>query len=248
MRTPQSYDDGLAAKPGALNELALTLPVFLAYQVGVAFLGVRNATDMVTSELLEIARGDRLTYLLLTVGIGIVLSLVFAVLGRGQALRPTKLVQIAFEGAAYAIAMGAATSWIIGKMFAGVPGVWMPPFTGLVMSLGAGFYEELAFRVVLFGVGAKLLVWLVAGQHLALVGRSPRLSWKAIAVMAGWAAACAAGFSAMHYVGALGEPFELRSFVARAVLGLALTLVYATRGFAAAVWTHALYDVWVLVL
>jgi len=26
-----------------------------------------------------------------------------------------------------------------------------------------------------------------------------------------------------------------------------LTLVYATRGFAAAVWTHALYDIWVLV-
>jgi len=35
--------------------------------------------------------------------------------------------------------------------------------------------------------------------------------------------------------------------VARAVLGLALTLVYSMRGFAAAVWTHALYDVWVLV-
>jgi len=31
------------------------------------------------------------------------------------------------------------------------------------------------------------------------------------------------------------------------VLGLALTLIFATRGFAAAVWTHALYDVWVLV-
>ncbi len=58
----------------------------------------------------------------------------------------------------------------------------------------------------------------------------------------------AAVFSGVHYVGALGESFELRSFAARAVLGLALTLVYATRGFAAAVWTHALYDVWVLVL
>ena len=51
----------------------------------------------------------------------------------------------------------------------------------------------------------------------------------------------------MHYVGALGDAFDGRSFVARAVLGLALTLVYSMRGFAAAVWTHALYDVWVLV-
>jgi hypothetical protein len=66
--------------------------------------------------------------------------------------------------------------------------------------------------------------------------------------MAVWALACAACFSGMHYVGALGDPFDARSFVARAVLGLALTLVYAMRGFAAAVWTHALYDIWVLVL
>jgi hypothetical protein len=52
----------------------------------------------------------------------------------------------------------------------------------------------------------------------------------------------------MHYLGALGDPFDMKSFVARMVLGLMLTLVYAMRGFAAAVWTHALYDVWVLVL
>jgi hypothetical protein len=248
MGTPQ-YEDGLAAKPGALSELALTLPVFLVYQLGVAFLGVRNATDLVTARLLELAQGDRMTYLLLTVGLGVGLSLVFAVLGRGQAFRPGKVAQIAFEGAAYAIAMGAATSWVVGKMFAGMPLAGIRgPFTGLVMSLGAGFYEELAFRVLLFGVGAKLLVWLFAGQHVALVGRSPRLSGRAVVVMVVWALACAAAFSAMHYVGPLGEPFDQRSFVARAVLGLALTLVYASRGFAAAVWTHALYDVWVLVL
>jgi hypothetical protein len=245
-----AYEDGLAAKPGPLGELALTLPVFLVYQLGVAFLGVRNATDMVTARLLELAQGDRMTYLLLTVGLGVGLILVFAVLGRGQAFRPRKVAQIAIEGAAYAIAMGAATSWVVGKMFAGVPpaAALGGPFTGLVMSLGAGFYEELAFRVLLFGMGAKMLVWLLSGQHVSLIGRSPGLSTRAMGVMVVWAIACAAAFSGMHYVGPMGEPFEARSFVARAVLGLALTLVYAARGFAAAVWTHALYDVWVLVL
>jgi hypothetical protein len=242
---------GLAAKPGAWGELALTLPVFLVYQLGVVFLDVRNATDLVTARLLELSHGDRLVYLGLTASIGIVMSAVFAVLGRGQQLHGRKILQIVVEGAAYAIAMGAATSWIVGRLFAGPPAGAAAvggPFTGLVMSLGAGFYEELAFRAVLFGLGAKLLVWLFVRQKVALVGGAPSLSVKAIVVMVAWAFVCAGAFAAMHYTGALGDPFDLRSFVARAVLGLALTLVYALRGFAAAVWTHALYDVWVLVL
>jgi len=64
----------------------------------------------------------------------------------------------------------------------------------------------------------------------------------------GWAVVTALVFSAWHYVGDLGEAFELRSFVFRWVCGLAFTLIYAFRGFAPAVWTHTLYDAWVLVL
>src|SRR5580704_11927858 len=227
---PQS----LTAKPGAWVELALTLPVFLTYQLGVVFLNVRNATDVVTARLLEFSHGDRLTYLGLTAAIGLGMVVVFAILGRGQVLSARKLVQIAIEGAAYAIAMGAATSWIVGKLFAGPPAdvVTRDPFTGLVMSLGAGFYEELAFRV-----------WLFARQHVGLVRGAPPLRIGAVFVMILWAIASAAAFSGVHYLGPLGDSFDLRSFAARAVLGLALTLVYGTRGFAAAVWTHALYDV-----
>jgi hypothetical protein len=247
MRASQS-PEGFAAKPGALGELALTLPVFLVYQLGVVFLGARNATDVVTARLLELSRGDRVTYLGLTVSIGVLLSAIFAVQGRGQALRLGKIVQIAVEGAVYAVAMSTATSWVVGRMFAGPPRAPEGPLAGLVMSLGAGFYEELAFRVVLFGLGAKVLVWLFAHQRVELVGSASPRGPTALVVMVGWALACAVAFSAMHYVGALGDAFQFRSFVARAVLGLALTLVYATRGFAAAVWTHALYDVWVLVL
>ena len=37
------------AASGPLTDLALTLPIFLAYHLGVVFLPVRNAADMVTS-------------------------------------------------------------------------------------------------------------------------------------------------------------------------------------------------------
>jgi hypothetical protein len=217
----------------------------------VVFLNVRNATDLVTTRLLELSHGDRLLYLGLTASIGVVLAAVFAVLGRGQVLRTSKILQIILEGAAYAIAMSAATSWIVGKLHLGPPAagaVGGGPFTGLVMSLGAGFYEELAFRAILFGLGAKVLVWLFARERVGLVTGAPALSMKSVVIMGTWAVVCACAFSAMHYMGALGDTFDLKSFVARAVLGLALTLVFALRGFAAAVWTHALYDVWVLVL
>ena len=237
----------LASKPGGWTELALTLPVFLVYQLGVVFLNVRNATDLVTVRMLALAHGDRLTYLELTSGVGLALMFVFALIGRGQGFRPSKILQIALEGTAYAIAMGTATSWIVGKMFAGPPSAEIGgPLSGIVMALGAGFYEELAFRVLLFGLGAKLLAWLFVRQRVDLVGGSPVLGVGTILIMVLWAFASAAIFSGMHYLGPLGDRFDERTFVARAVLGLALTLVYASRGFAAAVWTHALYDVWVL--
>ncbi len=101
---------------------------------------------------------------------------------------------------------------------------------------------------MLFGLGAKVLVWVFTRQRVGLVVNTLGPGFKGMLVMAVWAIVCGAAFSAMHYVGSLGDAFDMRSFVARAVLGLALTFVYVTRGFAAAVWTHALYDISVLVL
>jgi hypothetical protein len=104
------------------------------------------------------------------------------------------------------------------------------------MSMGAGFYEEIAFRVGLFGLGALLFK--------ALFGPGMRR----IVLTCLWAVVAAVGFSAWHYVGSLGDAFDLQSFVFRAVCGLVLTAIFVFRGFAPAVWTHALYDVWAMVL
>jgi hypothetical protein len=135
---------------------------------------------------------------------------------------------------------------VVARVFAAGRATLGSPLVGVVMSLGAGFYEELAFRVVLFGLGGKLLVWLFARDEVRVVGPS-RVGLRGSLLLAGWALACALVFSGAHYVGPLGDAFDPTSFVFRAVLGLTLTLIYATRGFAAAVWTHAVYDIWVLV-
>jgi hypothetical protein len=55
-------------------------------------------------------------------------------------------------------------------------------------------------------------------------------------------------FSAFHYVGEYGDPLELGSFVYRAIAGLAFSGLYLSRGFGITAWTHALYDVYVMVI
>jgi hypothetical protein len=241
-------DASFLAKPGAWVDLALTLPLFLTYQLGVVFLNLRNGTDLLTAPLMQLAEGNRGVYLLLTSCIGVAFAGVFALLGRGQAFRITKFVQIAVEGVVYAVVMRIAASYVVGNIFAGRPTDEGGPFGGVVQSCGAGFYEELAFRVVLFGLGAKLLIAWLGHEKLSVVATgAPRLSMRSMIVMLVWSAIAAAVFSGAHYVGSVSDQFRLTTFTFRWVLGVLLSLIYVTRGFAAAVWAHTVYDVWVIV-
>jgi hypothetical protein len=248
------------SRPGAWIDLGLTLPIFLVYHLAVVFLGVQNATDPVTGTLLRLSHGDTTKYLLATLAIGVIFAGTFALLGRGQAFRPRKFVQILLEGAVYAFVMAFVANFIVGSLVShlhlavagGNSGAIREEgrFVGFIMSLGAGFYEELTFRVILFGLGAKVLVWLFGHERVELAGTTVvrRFSFQSMLLLAGWALACAAIFSGVHYVGPMSDDFQVTSFMFRAVLGVILTLIFVTRGFAAAVWTHAIYDVWVLVL
>jgi len=234
-------NDPAAKKPadrggsGPWTDLGLTLPMFLGYHLGVVFLPVRNAADVVTSELIALADNNLIAYGGLTLAIGATFVGVLAVLGRGVELKWNRFAVLAAEGVVYAVAMRLIAGYVVGRLFLGSAA--NDPFTGVVMSLGAGFYEEIAFRVLLFGLGAKL--WHLMYPDL--------LGAKRMVITVGWGLVAAAAFSGWHHVGALGDPFDLRVFVFRWVCGLVFTVIYAWRGFAPAVWTHALYDMWVLV-
>jgi hypothetical protein len=224
------------------TDLGLTLPVFIAYHLGVVLLPVRNAADWMTRELTELSDHDPKLYTLLTVCVGVAYAGTLFALGRGHALRAGAFLWLIVEAAIYAIAMRALAMYVVGEVFLGpVPVSSAVPFgnefAGLVLSFGAGFYEELAFRVGLYGLGYRLI--------LILFPMSP---WHRVATKVGWAVLTALAFSLWHYVGALGDPFEPRSFVFRWVCGLVFCLIFEFRGFAPAVWTHVLYDIWVLVV
>lgn len=99
------------------------------------------------------------------------------------------------------------------------------------LSLGAGLYEELFFRVILVGGLSYLLMNFFSRRGAAY------------AVAAFLAALI---FSGVHYVGQYGDFFTLGSFLFRFLFGLALNVIYVTRGFGIAAWTHALYDIFVI--
>lgn len=160
-------------------------------------------------------------------------------------LKPRWFGFLILESLLYAIVLALLVSTTVGAVFNGagvaVAGLSQavadsPPIdrlTMFVLSLGAGLYEELVFRVVLVGG----LFWVLK--------RFLPLAWQAyvIAALVG-----AFLFSLVHYLGPLGDPFTLASFTFRFLFGLALNGVFLLRGFGAAAWTHALYDVLVVTL
>lgn len=235
-KKPEAKPGFFAKASDAWSDLVLTLPIFIVYHLGVVFLPVRNAADVVTSELTALANHNMLAYAGLTLLIGAVFVGVLLMLGRGHTLEWERFAFIAVEGTIYAVAMRFVAGWVVGKLtLAGSP--LEGGFSGAVMSAGAGLYEEIAFRVVIFGLGIRVLKLMFP----MIDPVRPRL------MELGWALAAAAVFSGWHYVGAYGDPFELRSFVFRWTCGVVFTVIYRFRGFAPAVWTHTLYDVWVLV-
>jgi membrane protease YdiL (CAAX protease family) len=152
------------------------------------------------------------------------------------------------ESLAYAVVLAVLIGWVVGLLFAVAPQAVAAPvaaahglalqvvqpgwLTMLALSLGAGIYEELVFRVILVG-----------GLFLALHRLTAWERGRAYVVAAVVGALI---FSAVHYIGVLGDPFQLGSFTFRFLFGLALNAVFLIRGFGIAAWTHALYDVLVV--
>jgi len=95
------------------------------------------------------------------------------------------------------------------------------------LSLGAGLYEELFFRVILVS-GLFFLINLISDKTA--------LSYTASVVLA------ALLFSGVHYVGNFADSWAIEGFLFRFLFGLTLNVIYVIRGFGCAAWTHAIYD------
>ena len=137
-----------SSKSDAWTDLGLTLPIFVLYHLGVVFLPMRNAADMVTSKLTALANQSLPLYASLTVGMGGAYVLLMWFLGQRQVLSAQRFLFLGVEGVAYAFVMRLVGGYALEALpLASSSGdsAW----SSLVMSFGAGFYEELMFRVLL---------------------------------------------------------------------------------------------------
>jgi hypothetical protein len=226
------------------HSLTFALPLLLLYELlaftlsGHALAGVRNGADVLLKSLF-IGFGGRhglaaFGALLLSTGA----LLVARDIRRGGRLEVRMFPMMAAESIVYALTLGLVVGALTGLLLGGltVAGERLAVQTGglglatqLMISLGAGIYEELLFRVLLVGAlayaGRRFLGWRpwTAGVLAAVVG--------------------AIVFSAFHYVGPYGDPLELPSFTFRALAGLVFSAMYLARGFGITAWAHALYDV-----
>ena len=222
------------------------LPLLVLYEVGVLLAtggtgAVRVGADVWLKQILA---GLGATGML-ALGVG-VLAAGLVVWWRERDRRPPLVARyfafIVLEALVYAVVLATLVGGVTAFLFADGGGSWPAAMLAqlgqfslglqLALSIGAGLYEELVFRVLLVG---GLAIGLRRGA------RWDRTKAYLVAALVG-----AVVFSAVHHIGTFGDPFTMQVFTFRFLFGLALNAVFLVRGFALAAWAHALYDVLVV--
>jgi membrane protease YdiL (CAAX protease family) len=208
-----------------LAALAFIAPLLVVYEVGVLALGAQNGADALMRRLLgSLGFGQHLVLPMLTVCI----LLGWQYLSRqpwriSVGTLPLMAVECLLLGFALLV-----VAWLSRSIV--VQGIWSQVRDWLRQSvgyLGAGIYEELLFRLILFGA----TTW-----ALNRVGMKPRHATIAAAVVISLL------FAAAHHIGPGGEDFSRHKFVFRTLAGLFFTAVFVYRGFGIAAGSHAAYN------
>jgi Type II CAAX prenyl endopeptidase Rce1-like len=226
-----------------LTSLLLVFPLFVVYQIGVLSMpSTYNGADLITSHMLHLLHGNSGAYLLVNVVLALLFLVLVLVLRKKNTFDPRLFVPVLLESAIYALTMGSLICFVMIDFLHIDPKLLIHCATGpaqatpaakVVLSLGAGVHEELLFRLIMVGGG----VWLFErGFGLR--------RW--IAIVLAFAISSVLFSAAHHVIG--GEPFHIGVFVYRLLCGLIFATIYQFRGFATGVYTHSLYDIFVLTL
>ena len=221
-------DDYWSLSRTPLTSLVFTLPLVLAYEGGVLWLGrgsPRNGADVWLRQFLDLIGFG--SYFLLPVLTLLGLLAWHHIEHDRWRFSPLVLAGMAFESFVWAgmlvgIARLQHRLWPLG-IADGVSGI-LARFVGYC---GAGLYEEVLFRLILL----PIVIWVFERAGLSTAAAA---LWSVILT--------SLLFSTAHYVGPLGDTFELYSFTFRTLAGVFFATLFVTRGFGIAAGAHAAYD------
>lgn len=223
-----------------LTSLLLIFPLFLTYEVGILLVpGAYNGADLITAQLVRLLDGQVGLYIAINAALAFVFLAALAYFRRSHNFDARRVWSVLLESTLYALSTGTLICFVMIDLLGVDPRLTVAPLRAadgapagllgsVIVSLGAGVHEELLFRVVLLG-GIAAFLEKVAGVR------------RFLAVFAAFVVSSVL-FSAAHH---LVEPFRLGAFVYRVLCGLFFACLYQFRGLAIAVYTHAIYDIYV---
>lgn len=222
------------ASRSAYYSAIASIPLLLIYDILLTFTSppqwqIRNAADVWLRQLMEAFEisSSHATFAMLAF---LFATILFSYSSRSQ-IRWPYFAYILGESLVYSFLLGFIIQAVMHPLFSANPMVESSFFQRVALSLGAGLFEEFFFRVLLWNG-----LWYTLKFFTNHQGVSAFFSIGIASFL----------FSASHYIGPLGEVFQWYSFIFRFVAGLLFTLLYFLRGFAVTAYTHALYDVWLL--
>jgi hypothetical protein len=235
-KTPELWDK-VKKRPDPLTSVALTIPVFLIYHLGILIVKTRSGVDLVSDYVLGLLEASTPIYIAATIAIALILALVVWIEERRGVATGVPLTRVLLEGGAFALVVLAALGWATTRALRTTdPGGLheLGPVDKIVLACGTGFHEEFVFRVVL-----------VTGLAFVLA-KVVRMGTRGALLLAVLLSSFA--FSLVHNYGPFGEPFALDVAAIRVLLGMLFAGLYLLRGFAVAVYAHVFFELLVYFL
>jgi membrane protease YdiL (CAAX protease family) len=226
------WQDCLAGRHSISLDLFLILPLLIVYEIGINLSesNFRNAAEVILKDFYLVMgpQSARFFHWFLAA----VIVLCFLRRARGERSFFPVFLTVVLEALLLALILGPLLSGMLGGLFlqyqltsGSAPGF----SSSILLSIGAGVYEEIVFR------------FLILGGLFAVcrfVFRTP--FWVAALISLGVSSVL---FSLYHHIGPYAQPITTPVFVFRTAAGAILGLAFIFRGFGVAVYVHAFYDI-----
>ena len=214
------------------NSFLFIMPLLVIYEMGIVMYGspIKNTADVIIKTPLTLfGRNSSLIFNSIVI-VSLLASIFF--IEKEYALSVMIFLWMSLESIGYALLLGYGVGFIVYKVFFTHP--LANPFLsdrwlGIILSIGAGVYEEIVFRLLLVTV-----LYFIFTKLLKIKKPLSAIASVLIGALI---------FATVHYIGPLKDSFTYASFTFRLLAGLVLSAIFMFRGLGVVVYSHAIYDV-----